>query len=183
MTKRRFFILAIAVPAVAALVGLGYRLVGEYTLQAYVGKLRAKGEQVSLSELAVTLTPCSRDSSVLLSNIVTRLGPPPANLTNLNLMRFVALGRACSAVRRSEPPWAASCQSSACAWTGLNSALAQAAEPLADLRAAMKQPAPNAGPRTNLLLQPTLSAAAVESAAVWLASAALSDLRDHRTGA
>lgn len=183
MKKRRFFVLAFALPALAALIGLGYRLFGEYALQSYVGQLRSKGEQVSLSELAITLSPCARDSSVLLSNIVSRLGPPPANLTNLNLMRFVSLGRACLAARRPEPPWASSCQSSTCAWTSLNSALAQAAEPLAELRAAMKQPAPNGGPRTNLLLQPTISAAAVESAAVWLASAGLADLREHRTAA
>ena len=176
--KKRRLLLAIALPSVLALVGLGYRLFGTYALQNYQTELRAKGEKVTLSELAGSLTPCLPDSSLALSNVFAKLGPPPAYITNLNLMRFVSLGRARVAWRQPLPPWSSTCETSAASWPGLSNCLGQKAGPLADLRVALKQPPPNAGPRTNILFQTGGLSVAIQYAAGWLACAALADLHD-----
>jgi hypothetical protein len=179
-TRRRLLLLAIMVPAILALVGLGYRFFGNYALQSYLTRLRGKGERVTVSELAASLSLCVPDSSGSLSNIVARLGPPPANFTNANLMHFVSLGRACVAVRQPAPPWSPTCAASVASWIGLSNRVTQTAVPLADLRVAMKHPALNGGPRTNIFSQPDITYEVIQSAASWLACAALAELHDHR---
>ena len=179
--KKRRFLLAIAVLAVVALIGVGYRLFGTYALKTYQAELRAKGEKVTLSELSASLTPCLPDSSLALSNVIAKLGPPPATITNLNLMHFVSLGRARVAWRQPVPPWSSTCEPSAASWPGLSDCLGQRSGPLADLRLALKQPPLNAGPRTNILFETGGLSAAIQSAAGWLACAALTDLHDGRS--
>jgi hypothetical protein len=180
--KRRLIVLAITLPALLALLGLGYRLFGSYALQTYLTKLQAKGEKVTVSELEATLTPSVPDSGAVLSNVIAVLGSPPASATNLNLMRFVSLGRAQIACKQSMPPWGSSCDLAPSRWAGLRNCITQKAVPLADLRLAMKQPALNHGPRTNFFLQTGLSYPNIQSAAGWLACAAVADLHDRHDG-
>jgi hypothetical protein len=92
-------------------------------------------------------------------------------------MRFASLGRARVASRQAQPPWN---EDGAAAWRNLTDELKEKQAVLGELRLMLKQPALNAGPRTNILFETGIRSADIQSAAGWLACDALADLRERR---
>ncbi len=147
---------------------------------AYVAELQAKDEKMTFPALIASLSPHTNDSLTVLTNLVQQLGPPPGGVTNIDIMHFVAPARAQIAWQLREPSWAVAPGGAARAtWVDVGSRVTSMAVPLAALRATMKNPAPNAGPRTNYFEAPT-PFRAVRSAAHWLAAETLWNLHNDR---
>jgi hypothetical protein len=181
--KRRLSLLILlSLTGFVGLAGLSYSFFGRHTLRNYLAGLRAKGEKITMSELAASLTPGVIDTALPLSNAVAKLGMPPADPTNSDLMHFVSIGHARVACRQPMPPWSSANLGGADNWTELNNRVARMAGPLSELRLMLKQPAPNAGPRTNIFLQTGARYPIIKTGACWLACAALADLHEGGRG-
>jgi hypothetical protein len=156
------------------------RSFGHYALQSYIKELRAKGEKVTLQELVASLSTNTNDSVEILTSAVSKLGPLPAELTNLNAKPFIESGPARIVWGLPAPPWADSTNGNALStWAAVSNHVRQMTVPLAELREAMKRPAANAGFRTDYFLSVT-PWRAVKEAMTWLEVAALVELHNQR---
>ena len=180
MKKRRLIIIAALVLMVAVMAGIRvFRPSRHQPLREYVEELKAGGERLTFRELIASLSPHPNDSLAVLTNVVRQLGPPPAGATNIDVMHFIRPGRAQVAWKLGEPTWAVSADHSPqVTWTDVGNHITRTATLLAELRQAMKQPAPNAGYRTNN--ESPAPFRAIRSAANWLASEALWNLHQGR---
>jgi hypothetical protein len=179
MKIRRLLLILMSVVFVAAIIAVfASRSSRHQTLSGYIEKLRANGEKMTFGEMIASLTVHTNNSLAILTNVVLQLGAPPADATNIDVMHFVGPGRAQVAWRLREPTWAASAVPVA-VWADVGERIVRMAAPLAELRLAMQQPAPNAGFRTSYFESPT-PYIAVKNAAIWLASKALWDLHENR---
>src|ERR1041385_2418103 len=130
-----------------------YRWHGHRALHGFIADLRAKGEKVTFQELQATLSPIARNSTAVLTNLVQKLGQPPADSTNFHAFQLVEAGRAPIAWKSAKPPWAGG--GAGTTWDELHHRVATNAAILADLREALKRPAPNGGSRTDIFEQVT----------------------------
>jgi hypothetical protein len=180
--KKRWLVRALVIVAAGLLAVplIVYLTFGHRPLQAYIAKLRAKGEKVTFSERQATLSTKTNTSLAALTNAVLKLGELPAATTNIGAMHYVEGGRAEIAWKLSNPPWAPfGHDASWSTWSGASKRIAELAKPLAALRQAARQPPVNGGPRTDSF-QTVTPSRTVRSVASWLAFAALVDLHEGR---
>jgi len=186
MKKLRTFLLIAAILLVVACVA-GF--IPHWRMESYVAALHAKGEKITFRELRASLSLNTEDSLAVLTNILQKLGQPPANSTNLGTMHFIGPGRARVAWKQSMPPWPASeGGEKKTTWGSVSNLITAETASLRELRAALKQPSPNAGFQTNYfgswkssILKPRMHL--VRSAASWLAGGALVALHDGQQAA
>ncbi len=181
MKKGSVLLVLLFILAVLAVVAFfTFRTPRDQTLNAYVAALQAKGEKMTFQELMASLSPHTNNSLAILTNVVQQLGPPPADATNVDLMRFTGPARAQVAWKLPEPSWAFSAPGSPHpAWAEVGNRVTSMAAPLASLREALRVPAPNGGVRTSYFETPT-PMLAVKTASFWLAADALWNLHTDR---
>jgi hypothetical protein len=180
---RRFLILIAAMLGVAGLAAFVFRTFGHHALESYVAELRSKGEKVTLKEQADSLSANTNDSMFVLMGALTNLGRFPADFTNVNGMKYVEPGRAEAGWKLAAPPWKNSTAHGRInTWEGASRYIAQSAEPLSQIRKALKTPAGNAGPRNgdNFYQVTKEDFHAAKDCAEWLSAAALVELHNER---
>jgi hypothetical protein len=114
---------------------------------------------------------------------LTKLGSFPVDFTNLNGMRYIEPGRAEVGWKLPAPPWKNSkTHSGVGTWEEASRCVAQSAEPLSQIRKAMKTPAGNAGPRNgdNFYQVTKEDFYAAKRCAEWLSAAVLVELHNER---
>jgi hypothetical protein len=89
MKKRRRALWVIAAfLLVVAMVAFYVRSFGHSALGAYMNELRSKGERLTIRELSATYSPATNDTFSELTNVVAKLGLPPADVTNFHAYQF-----------------------------------------------------------------------------------------------
>jgi hypothetical protein len=180
--KRACLFLAMLLAALGLGAVLGHRSSACRELQRYKAELRARGEKLTYAELAQgRATNCS-GSYLSVSNAATRLAETTFSPGTIQHQKYVSPGLACAGWTEARPGlWHdSSAPAPALTWEGVNTQLETARDPLEQIRAALKDPDPDAGPYTNLNLLPyatRLNFVTMRKVAQWLACAALNETR------
>ena len=156
---------------------LGRTAPADEALRKFKAELQAKGEQLSFEELTKSRSTAVNTSHDTITNVARKLGPPSLSPALIPLRIYVAPGRAKVAWKVDSslqstnglPPQA---------WEQFAAQLNTVETALAQVRLALRDPAPDAGPRsmTNFWSN-RLDFVAIRQAAYWLSGAALSHLR------
>ncbi len=178
-SRRNYVILAAGIIALGLLIwhGMGPRA---DLVEEYKAELRAQGEKISFAELGFPRPPENADGLVRLTNAVRRLPSVGFNPGSLDFMHFTSPGRAVIGFRQAEPLWVERSQSGVVhsSWGELETAFADVADPLADIRLAVEQPIrwfrhnPSNDYR-NALNEPRFPFVLMRNAAQWLAADAI----------
>ncbi len=175
--------LRIAITAVVvAVLGLAWVL-GRHShsgraLEQYRAQLRARGEKLTLAELAPLRAAGNGDSQTPITNAVAAIRAITGNRLapgNLELRRYVGPGKARAAWMDDSPVMRTS-NSPALFWNEFAAKLPAVEPSLRQIRAALTEPEPDAGPVTNIMMR-RVNFVALRSAAQWLMGATLSEVR------
>ncbi len=177
---RVVLVAAVAVLAVV-FVGLSLRKSrSREALQLYQAELRAKGEMLTFAELTSSRPTNLNFSLATLTNAVFKLRLGPVNPGNLDLRKAVAPGQA--RVLWLEPSamesWVRG-TSTAVSWEVLAVQMRYNREALAEIREALRDPAPDFGVRPTFQPGPVSSFIAIRTVGRFLAVAVIDSL--HRT--
>jgi hypothetical protein len=150
-------------------------------LQQYQAKLRAKGEKLSFAELPCGHHTNAVDTHAAITNAVPKLGDPLISPGLLELQHYVGPGRAEVNWAQESPTWSQSPRpASNATWAEIAAHVEARQSALAEIRQALRDPAPDAGPCTNVLTVRRVNFVAIRTAAQWLMCAAESQLRQGR---
>lgn len=177
-SRRTFFlvtgvVLALAISAIAL-----HRSRGQRALQKYKAELIARGEKLSYAELVGTDSFGVRDSLTKLLGAAGQIRGGKLAPSTLGDIKYVAPGRV-RPVWKEKNPWAQAASGvGALAWLEFATQVASVEGPLAEIREAAQDPAPDLGLGTNFVSGPIRNFVAMRTAAQWLAGAALSDVHE-----
>ncbi len=138
-------------------------------LRKFKEQLQAQGEKLTFDELTKSRSTTVNNSHETITNVARRLGYDATLSSWLSLRKYVAPGRAQVMVRGTNG-------SPTQAWEQFALRLSTAEPELEEMRLALRNPAPDAGPMTNPLAR-RVDFVAIRQAAYWLSGAALSQLR------
>ena len=170
--------LALAV-VVMALLGGASRNRGP--LQKYKAELRAKGEKLTFAELTRGRLTNAVDSHALITNATAKLSGGRLYPGLLDVRRYVGPGQASVTWRQPSPTWMRSAGSgSGGTWEEFAAQMQEAQSTLQEIREALKAPAADAGPCTNMLVGQRVNFVAIRTAAQWLMGAAENELHEGR---
>jgi type II secretory pathway pseudopilin PulG len=170
--------LALAV-VVMALLGGASRNRGP--LQQYKAELRARGEKLTFAELTRGRQTNAVDSHALITNATAKLSGGRLYPGLLDVRRYVGPGQASVTWRQPSPTWMRSSgSSSGGTWEEFAAQMQEAQSTLQEIRQALKEPAADAGPCTNMLVGRRVNFVAIRTAAQWLMGAAENELRQGR---
>lgn len=150
-------------------------------LAQYRALLQASGEKLTYADLGRERSTNGGPSLALLVTAAAKTRGQPLTPGTLPLRWYSSPGRAQVAWRQTNP-WLGPGDGPNPAWNW--EAFARQVEtlqgPIQELRAALKDPAPDSGPRTNLLFGPRIDFVSMRTAAQWLMGAAMSEVRQDR---
>ena len=162
-----------------ALLGAASRLRGG--LHQYEADLRAQGEKLSFAELTSGRKPNGVDSHAIVTNIAAKLSGARLSPGSLELRRFIQPGKARVTWERPELTWSQSAgTSSNGTWEDLDAQMNAAQSTLQETRQALKEPAADAGPCTNMLASRRVNFVAIRTVAQWLMGATENELHHGR---
>ena len=169
-----------AVMAVLAM-GSGSRA----ALRQYVAELQAKGEKLTFEELTCDRLTNSPDTHAVIRGAARALERAGSSPSSLELRTYVGPGQAAVTWRQARPVWGkANGPPDTRGWAELEAQMKAAQKTLQRLRAALKDPAADAGPPTNMIFTRfgtrRLIRDEVRTAEVWLMGAMESDLHQGR---
>ncbi len=165
----------------AAMALWGARSGSRGALRKLKAELRANREKLTFADLTRGRLTNAVDSQAVITNAAATLRNARLNPGLLEGRKYVRPGQATLSWRQDSLAW----QKSAVAggggtWEDLDRQM-QAAQPaLQQVREALKEPAPDAGPSTNMLDRPPHELKAMRTAAQWLVGAAENDLHHGR---
>jgi hypothetical protein len=166
---------------VVLLVLLGVATRNGGALEQYQAALRAKGEKLSFAELTCGRQPNAVDSHAVITNAAYKLGGAGLSPGLLELRKYTGPGQAKANWAQASPIWSPSAGSvSNVTWEEFAAHVEAVQSTLGEIRQALKEPAANAGPCTNMLTVRRVNFVAIRTAAQWLMGAAESELRQGR---
>ena len=169
-------VLVLAVMAI-----LGVRSSSRSALRRYERELRAKGEKLTFAELTRGRQPNAGDSHALLTNAVAKLSNGRFAPGMLDQRRYVRPGQASVTWKQASPSWTQSAgPGSGGTWEEFAVQMQAAQGTMQEIREALKEPASDAGPATNMLGARRINFVAIRTAAQWLMGAAENDLHQGR---
>jgi hypothetical protein len=175
---RILLLFGVAVLAFVVLALLGSTSRNQSALQEYKAELRARGEKLTYEELPRSPSTNANHSLAKLTNAVAKIGNVRFQPGNIEVRKFVGPGRARVAWIGDSPSWQSSTGGGAqLTWADLAEEMAGANLALAEIREALKEPAPNSGSPTNILPLPVSNFVAIRNAAQWLTGSALNETR------
>jgi hypothetical protein len=160
---------------------LGARSGSRGALRSYEAELRAKGEKLTFAELSHGRRTNGIDSHAVITNAAARLGDARLNPGLLEPRKYLWPGQAIVVWREPDLRWlkpAASGRGGT--WEEFDAQMQAARGILQEIREALKEPALDAGPYTNVLASRRVNFVAVRTAAQWLMGAAENDLHQGR---
>jgi hypothetical protein len=179
--QRALLLFGLIAVAFAIVVLLGTRARSRSELQRYKAELRANGEKLTYAELVPARAASSNDSYSLLINAVAQMKGPGSYTSGLEIRKCVSPGQARIAWKGDGPVWTVWSNSGSSTtrgtWEDFATQLDADRVPLEQIREALKKPATDARPRTNLLQGPRINFVAIRTASQWLAGDAINDLR------
>jgi hypothetical protein len=117
-------------------------------------------------------------SLTVLTNAVASIGSVRLHPGTLEIRKFVGPGRALVSWKEDHPAWASSkVTGNQDTWEDFAGELSELDMVLAEIRASLKEPAPDGGPPSGLWGNRRVNFVAMRSAAQWLVGAALCDIR------
>jgi len=150
-------------------------------LRQYQEALRAKGEKLSFAELTCGRRTNTVDSHAVITNAVLKLNGARLPPSLLELRRYSTPGRASVTWRQPRPTWTQSSGSGGDGtWDEFAAQMQAAQSTLLEIRQALKEPAADVGPCTNMLTSRRVNFVAIRTAAQWLMGAAESELHAGR---
>ena len=160
---------------------LGARSGSRGALRKYKAELRAKGEKLTFAELTRERLTNVVDSHAVITNAAETFRNARLNPGLLEVRKYVRPGQATVTWRQNTPAWQNTAASgSGGTWEELDRQMQAAQSTLGEVRAALKEPAADAGPSTNMLFRPRHNFVAIRTAAQWLMGAAENDLHQGR---
>src|SRR6266404_1890134 len=158
--------------ALAGMAVIGHRSGSRSALLKYKAELRAKGEKLTFAELMRYKPTSSSAFAAALTNAVGRLAYSRLTPSILEPRKFVGPGRA-RVLWKEESPFGAGPKSAGTVtnWEEFAGQMENYRQPLWEIQAALKDPPPNWGPRTNFLAGPFPKFVAIRAAAQWLMGA------------
>jgi hypothetical protein len=168
-----------ALALVCALLGaLGMHSGSRGTLRTYVAGLQSKGEKLTYDDLMRGRGTNTFDSHAVLTNAASKLNTARGlHPSLLDLRIYVRPGEARATWKQSDPVWS---QSSGAAgeatWDDLATQLQAFHGAFQEVREALKTPAADAGPFTNVHTTRRVEFVAIRTVAQWLMGAAENDL-------
>ena len=162
---------------------LGARSSSRSALQMYERELRAKGEKLTFAELTRGRQTNAVDSHALITNATAKLSGARLAPGLLEPRRYVGPGQASVTWRQASPRWAQSAgPGSSGTWEEFAAQMQAAQSTLQEIREALREPAADAGPATNMLVGHRVNFVAIRYAAQWLMGAAENELHQGRLG-
>ncbi|HWI59725.1 MAG TPA: hypothetical protein VNZ22_21030, partial [Bacillota bacterium] len=183
---RAALLLGVVVLAFGVMGIMGHGARSRKALEQYEADLRAKGEKLTYVELMRLRIAHTNDSLARLTNAVASLrsGNQTLQPANLQTRKYVGAGQAQVAWQQENPfPQGSGSASPQANWQIFDAELADLAQPMAAIRQALRDPAADAGLRTNFATTLMPSFIAIRTAAQWLAGAALNEARQGRVEA
>ena len=177
----RIVLVVCAVVIFVVLLGLSLRTSrARDALQRYLAELRNQGEKLTYAELTSSRSTNQNFSLATITNAVWRLQRAPVNPGEMEFRMAVAPGQA--RVLWLEPYLAGGWNrgtSSVVSWQAFQTQLDNSAGALDEIREALRDPAPDGGPREGLLSGPVSPFIAIRTAGQMLAGAVIKSL--HQT--
>jgi hypothetical protein len=166
---------------VAVMVLLASRSGSRGALQRYRAELQRKGEKLTYAELMKGQRPNAVDSHALITNAIPKLSNARFNPGLLPLRTYLSAGQATVTWRELNlGSLALGGAGSIGTWEEFDAQMRAAESTLQEIRAALKNPALDAGPCTNMLVGKRVNFVSIRVAAQWLAGAAENDLHQGR---
>ena len=160
---------------------LGARSASRSALRSYESVLRANGEKLTFAELSPRREANSIDSHAVITNAMAKLAEVRLNPELLEPRKYCRPGQAIVAWRETDLSWmnlAASGRGGT--WEELGAQLRSVESTLQEIREALKKPALDGGPYTNVFATRRVNFVAIRKAAQWLVGAAEEDLHRGR---
>ena len=156
---------------------LGVRSGDRRALQKYQAELAAKGEKLTFAELTRGRQTNAVDSYALIINAWRKLNDVPIDPGLLKPRGYVRPGQASVAWHQASPTLAQSAGSSGSAgWQEFAAQMEASQGALQEIREALKNPAADLGPYTNMIVGRRFDFLPVECAAEYLTGAAENEL-------
>ena len=166
---------------VAVMALLGLRSEDRSALQKYQAELATKGEKLTFAELTRGRQTNAVDSHALLTNATAKLKGGRFTPSLLEPRRYVGPGQASVAWRQASPKWTQSPgPDSSGTWEEFAAQMQASQSALQEIREALKEPAADAGPHTNMWASRRVNFVAIRTAAQRLMCAAENELHQGR---
>jgi hypothetical protein len=160
---------------------LGLRSGSRVALRQYLAEQQAKGEKLTYEELTRGRLTNFSDSHAVITNAQPRLKTAGDVPSLLELQTATRPGEAKVTWRQPNPTWGKSNgPGDHRTWEELDRDLQAAQDTLQEIRTALKIPALNAGPCTNMWTGRRINFVSIRTVAFWLLTAAENDLRQGR---
>lgn len=165
----------------AVMAVLGMRSGSRASLRQYLAELQAKGEKLTYEELTRGRLTNSPDSHAVITNAQGQLGRAGASPSLLEVRTYSGPGQGLVTWRQTRPVWGKSNgPGDGRTWEELEAHMKAAQDTLQEIRDALKAPAPDAGPCTNMFVGRRVNFVAIRRTAMWLMGAAENDLHQGR---
>jgi len=146
-----------------------------------VTELQAKGERLTYEELARGRRTNFFDSHAVITNVSAQLKGGKLSPGMLEPRRYVGPGQAMANWKQPSPLWGkTSGPPLQGTWEELEAQMQGAQDALRQAREALKNPAPDGGPSTNMFAGRRVNFVAIRIVAQWLMGAAVNDLHQGR---
>jgi type II secretory pathway pseudopilin PulG len=160
---------------------LGARSGDRSALQQYLTELRAKGEKLTFADLTRGRQTNTNGSYPIITNAVAKFSGARFYPGLLEVRKYVGPGQASVTWRQASPTWIQSAGSaSRGAWEEFATQMQAAQGALQEIREALKEPAADAGPCTDMLVGRRVNFVAIRTAAHWLMGAEENNLHQGR---
>jgi hypothetical protein len=160
---------------------MGMRSRSRSALRTYVAELQAKGEKLTYADLMRGRGTNAFDSHAVVTNAAATLKGGKFIPGLLDLRRYDLPGQPMVNWKQAKPLWSKSNGALRTnTWEEMEAQIQAVQDTLQEVRDALKTPAPDAGPCTNLIGARRVDFVAVRTVAQWLMGAAENDLHQGR---
>jgi hypothetical protein len=169
-----------------ALIGVVLGMLGSHSgsrgaLRTYLAELQAKGEKLSYAELTRGRQTNFFDSHAVITNAAARLRGGKLSPGMLEPRRYVGPGQAMVTWQQPSPLWANSTGgTNRDTWEDLETQMQAVQDTFQEAHEALKSPAPDGGPSTNMFMGYRVNFVAIRTVAQWLMGAVETDLHQGR---
>ena len=168
------------------LVGVVLGMVGSHSgsrrgLRTYLAELQAKGEKLTFADLTRRRATNFFDSHAVITNAAAGLMGGKISPSMLEPRRYVGPAQAMVNWQQPSPLWNSSNSgTNRGTWEDLENQMQGVQDSLQQVREALKSPAPDAGPSTNMFMGYRVNFVAIRTVAQWLMGATENDLHQGR---
>jgi hypothetical protein len=169
--------LGLVILAFVAMGLLGHNTSSRKALRKYLAELRAHGEKLSYAELTSGRVTNVNGSLSLLTNAIRKARMARFSPGNMEMMKYIGPGRARVLWREDSPRLRLSGSTALASWADFGAQMEGFTETTAEIREALRDPAPYFVAPTNLWQNRVPDFVALRLAAQWLGGATEADLQ------